>query len=352
MSPARRAFVVSAVAVGVAAAAFALWELRLLLFLFFLGVTWAAAMRPGVDWLNRCGVPRAAGVLLHFAAVAGVVAILLWLAVPRAIAQLDDAVGDIPTSSSGLRDAAAASNGVKHDLLLALATRLRDLPSGAALVHPAITITTQALRVLAGLLFALATAAYWSLERDRAERAVLYLLAPERRRAVHDTWNLIDLKLGAFVRGQLLMITFVSATLSCAFALIGLPFWLLLGVFAGVVEIFPVVGPLAAGVLAVGVGLTIDWRHAGLAAVAVWGLRLLQDYVIGPHVFGHAVGLSPLIVLFTVTSLGLLLGGFYVLLSVPLATVVATVVDVAVRGREPTQQAVPRALFRAKNTGS
>jgi predicted PurR-regulated permease PerM len=103
---------------------------------------------------------------------------------------------------------------------------------------------------------------------------------------------LIDLKLGAFVRGQLLMITFVSATLSCAFALIGLPFWLLLGVFAGVVEIVPVVGPLAAGTLTVGVGLSIDWRHAVYAAIAVWGLRLLQDYLINPRVSASA-GWSP-----------------------------------------------------------
>jgi predicted PurR-regulated permease PerM len=331
--------------VGVVAAALALWHLRLLIFLFLLGVTWAAAIRPGIERLNRYGVPRAAGVALHFLAVAGAIALILSLAVPQAIAEIEQAAGDLPAFRAELRDAADSSTGAKHDLVLALERRLEDLPSASQLVHPAITVTAKGLEVLVALFFALATTAYWIFERDRAQRLVLSLLQPEHRPRVQATWNLIDLKLGAFVHGQLLMITFVSATLSCAFALIGLPFWLLLGVFAGVVEIVPVIGPLAAGTLAVAVGLTIDSQHALYAAIAVWGLRLLQDYLIGPHVFGHAVGLSPLIVLVTVTSLGLLLGGVYVLLSVPLASIAATVIEVTAFGRDPDQQEVPSVLF-------
>ena len=64
---------------------------------------------------------------------------------------------------------------------------------------------------------------------------------------IRDTWELIDAKLGAFVRGQLLLIAFVSTVLSLCFWAIGVPFWLLLGVFAGIVEIVPVIGPLLAG---------------------------------------------------------------------------------------------------------
>jgi predicted PurR-regulated permease PerM len=346
VSPVRQAFVTSAVVISVVVGALALWQLRLVIFLFLLGVTWAAAMRPGVERLRRYGVPRGAGVLLHFAAVAGALALLLWLAVPQAIAQIEQAV---PTSAADVRDAAQASTGVKHSLLLALQRHLEDLPSGSKLVHPALTVTTKAFEVLLALFFALATTAYWIFERDRAQRVVLSLVPPERRQTVRATWNLIDLKLGAFVRGQLLMITFVSATLSCAFALIGLPFWLLLGVVAGLVEMVPVIGPLAAGTLAVGVGFTIDWQHAVYAAIAVWGLRLLQDYLISPHVFGHATGLSPLIVLVTVTSIGLLLGGVYVLLSVPLASIIATIVDVTTLGLDPDEQEIPRVLFPAKD---
>jgi predicted PurR-regulated permease PerM len=119
-------------------------------------------------------------------------------------------------------------------------------------------------------------------------------------------------------------------------------------VFAGLVEMIPVVGPLAAGVVSIGVALTQGWQTAVLAAVAVYGLRLLQDYVINPHVFGHAVGLSPLIVLVNVSAVGLLFGPFYVLLATPLAAVLATLVDVIVLNRDPAEEPVPTVIFAAK----
>jgi predicted PurR-regulated permease PerM len=348
MSRAGRALLVSSVVVAVVAAAFALWELRLLIFLFLLGVTWAAAMRPSVERLNRYGLPRSAGILLHFIAVTATLGLILWLAVPQAIKEVEQALGDVPTSQADLRGAARDSTGVKHELFVVLRDELKDLPSVSEFIHPAVAITTKAVKVVLYLFFALATAAYWTFERDRAQCFVLGLLASERRRDVRATWNLIDLKLGAYVRGQLLTVTFVSVVLSTAFALIGLPFWLLLGVFAGLVEVVPVIGPFLAGLAAVGVGLTIDWQHALYAAIAVWGLRLLQDYVINPHVFGHAVGLSPLIILITVTSVGLLLGGVYVLLSVPLASIVATIVDVTAFGTDPDKEPEPKVLSRQK----
>jgi predicted PurR-regulated permease PerM len=156
---------------------------------------------------------------------------------------------------------------------------------------------------------------------------------------------LLDEKLGAFVRGQLLMIAFVSTVLSAGFFAIGLPYWLLIGVFAGIVEIVPVVGPLAAGALAVGVGLTQSWHTALFAALIVTGVRQFQDYVVVPRVLGHVTGLPPILVLVSATGIGVLLGPFYVLLAVPITAVVVTLVDVIVRGVEPADQEVPALLF-------
>jgi predicted PurR-regulated permease PerM len=219
------------------------------------------------------------------------------------------------------------------------------------LIHPAVTITKTALEVLAGILFTFAVAAYWIFERGRAEDLLLSLLPRRNRKVIRDTWHLIDAKLGAFVRGQLLMIGFVSTVLSGAFWALGLPYWLLLGLFAGIVEMVPVVGPLVGGGLAVAVALTTQgWEIAVLTAVAVYGLRLLQDYVINPRVLGHAVGLSPLIVLVTVSVVALLFGPFYVLLSVPLAAVLATLVDVVARGRDPAAEPAPTVILPAKES--
>jgi predicted PurR-regulated permease PerM len=347
---ARKALVASLIVVAVVALALALWKLRIVIALLFLALIIAAAMRPSVEWLARYRIPRGAGILAHYAVLGGVIAVLLWAIVPRAIDQVDKALGGIPTSSSELQRETQQSTGFKHEILKRVQDGLDELPSGSDLLDPALSLTFTAFEVLVAIFFTLACAAYWIFERERAELLVMSLLPRHKRRVVRDTWNLIDAKLGAYVRGQLILIAFVASLLSLIFYLIDLPFWLLIGIFAGLVEIVPVIGPIAAGAVAVGVGLTQSWQLALVAGLAVLGVRLLEDYVVIPRVLGHAVGLTPLSVLIAVTAMGILFGGFAVLLAIPFAAVLATLVDVVVRHRNPAEEETPAVLFPAKES--
>ncbi len=345
---ARKAFVAALVVVGVIVLALALWKLRIVIALLFLAFIIAAAMRPSVEWLQRRRLPGGIAILAHYAVLVGVIALLLWAVVPRAVALVHCALGGIPTSSSELQQETNQSTGVKHEILQRVQDGLDELPSGRDLLDPALSVTFTVFEVLVGIFFTLACAAYWIFERDRAEGLVLSMLPRERRRVVRDTWNLIDLKLGAYVRGLLILVCFVASLLCLIFYLIGLPFWLLIGVFAGFVEIVPVIGPLLAGAVAVGVGFTQSWELALAAGLAVLGVRLLEDYLVIPRVLGTAVGLTPLSVLVAVSVMGILFGGFAVLLAIPLAAVLATLVDVVVRHRNPAEEDVPAVLFPAK----
>jgi len=111
----------------------------------------------------------------------------------------------------------------------------------------------------------------------------------------------------------------------------------------------PVIGPLLAGVLAVGVGLSVSAHLAVLAAAVVIGVRLLEDYIVIPRVLGHSVGLSPLVVLVSVTTVGLVLGGFAVILAVPIASILVTLIDIVVREKDPAEEPAPSVLFPAKD---
>jgi predicted PurR-regulated permease PerM len=347
---AQRTVVATAVAVAVVAGALALWKLRFLLALLFLAMILAAAMRPGVEALARRGVPRPIGVTLYYVALAGLIALVLWLVVPTAIDQVQAAIGKVPSGRADLHRQAQDSSGVGHEILTSVDRWLRKAPTAASLLHPALDVGRKALETIVGILFVLASAAYWIFERDRAQRVVVSFLPHGKRQVVCATWNLVDLKLGAYVRGSLLLILFVSLALSASFWAVGLPYWLLLGIFAGLVEIIPVIGPLAAGVLAIGVGLTVSVQTAALAAVAVYSIRVFQDYVVNPRVLGHAVGLTPLAVLVGVAAVGLLFGGAYVPLATPFLAVVATIMDVMVRGKDPAREPVPAVIFPVQET--
>jgi predicted PurR-regulated permease PerM len=340
----RRVFLTTLIVVGVVVAALALWELRLLIALLFFAFIIAAAMRPGIDALRRRGIPRGAGIAAHYIAIAGLLGLLLWLVVPRAADQVQAAVG-----GDSLRDEARQETGWRHDALVELDRWLHDIPSTTNVVDRTLDATRLGFEILIGVFFVFASAAYWIFERHRAMALVLLLVPEEKRQVVRDTWDLIDLKLGAYVRGQLILIVAVATVLSFCFWAIGLPYWLLVGAFAGVVEIIPVIGPLTAGALAVGVGLTESWEVGLAAGLIVLVVRLAEDYLVIPKVLGDAVGLSPLLVLVSVTATALLFGAVAVLLAIPLAAVLATLVSVIVLDRDPAKEDVPTVLFPAQD---
>ena len=342
---ARRVAVATLVVTGILTAAVVVWEARLVVALLLSAVILAAALRPGVERLAGMGVPRGVGVVLHYAVLVAVLAVGLWFVVPAATDQVQAALGD----QHQLRQEARQSTGIKHDILIALDRKLNDIPSGSSLVDPAVEYGRKVFEVIIGTFFVLAAAAYWIVERDRAVELVCSVLPRQRRKKVRDTWDLVELRLGAFVRGQAVLVALVATVLSACFWAIGLPYWLLVGVFAGVVEIVPVIGPLAAGIVAVGVGLSQSAHLAILAGIVVISVRVLEDYVVLPRVLGHSVGLSPLVVLVAVTTVGLVLGGFAVILAVPLASIVVTLVDIVVRDKDPAAEPVPSVLFPASD---
>ena len=159
---ARRAATATLVALSIVVAALALWKIRAVIALLFLGFVIAAAMRPGVDWLQkRARIPRGTGVLLHYLVLLGLMALVLWLVVPPALEQVEQAVGNVPTTSSQLSHQAKHSTGIKHTILVGIQKQLRRLPSGTNLVHRAVTVTKKAFEVLIGIFFMFATGAYW-----------------------------------------------------------------------------------------------------------------------------------------------------------------------------------------------
>jgi predicted PurR-regulated permease PerM len=346
LDTAKRAAIVTLVVVGIVVATLALWKLRLVVGLLFSAMIIAAAIRPSIDWLARHRVPAPLGLALHYLALVGAIAVALSFAAPAALHQVDHALS--PSGKAEVARAAEHSKGVKHQVLTALRKQLNDLPKRDGLVKPVVGIGIKAFEVVIGVLFTFAAAAYWIFERDKAVDVLCSLLPRPRRKKVRDTWALIDLRLGAFVRGQVLLIVAVAVVLSLLFWAIGEPYWILVGAFAGLVEVVPVIGPLTAGGLAVAVGFTASVHVAALAAACVLAVRLLEDYLVMPRVLGDAVGLSPLLVLVSVTTVGILYSGWAVLFAVPIAAVTMTVFDVVLRDVDPAEEDVPAVIFSPK----
>ncbi|HTZ06271.1 MAG TPA: AI-2E family transporter [Gaiellaceae bacterium] len=334
----------TAAALAVGALAFGVWQVRSVLVLFLLALTFAAAIRPGVEWLRGHHVPEAVAILLHFLVVGGAIALLVWLAVPPALHQIGHALH----GSAIVSPHTGPATGVRDRVLTWLQQHLRRLPSGTELLHPVATYSQKAGEAVVAIFFTLAATWYCVSERDAIIR-LLTALAPESKRdTAREMYVAIDRRLGAYTRLRFLMVFAVGAALSAGFYVIGLNYWLLVGAFVGLIEIVPIIGPLIGSLLVLAVGLPQSLHVAGLALLWLVVVREFQNYVVNPHI-GRSVGLSPLVTLLSVAVVGVLFGGLAVILAVPFTSAVATLVDVLVLGHDPpTEQ--PRRTFRVRRS--
>jgi AI-2 transport protein TqsA len=338
--PMRTAAKAAVGAIAVTAIALGLWKVRSILILLLLALTFAAAMRPGVEWFRRRKVPEPLAILFFFVLVLGLIGVFLWLAVPPALHQLEQALGQRNLGGVTVDH----STGVRHDVLVWVDKQLRHLPSGNAILHPVATYGGKATDAVVAIFFTLAATWYWVSERDSMIE-LLTALSPEAKRAkARQTYLEIDERLGSYTRLKFLMVIAVGIVLSGGFYLVGLHYWLLVGGFVSLAEIIPVIGPLIGAVLVVVVGLPQSLHVVALALLVLVAVREIQSYVVNPHLMGKSVGLSPLVTLVSVSVVGILFGPFAVILAIPVTSAVATLIDVLVLDHEapagPPQRAV------------
>ncbi len=145
----------------------------------------------------------------------------------------------------------------------------------------------------------------------------------------------INAAFGAYLRGQLFLVFFVSAILYLALSILGVKFAFILAIFSGFAEIVPIIGPITAGAIASLVVLITGNANFGLlplqaailVALVYTFLRQFQDYFVTPYIMGKVAKLHPLIILFAVLSGGHLFGILGLILAVPLAATVKILLE-------------------------
>jgi predicted PurR-regulated permease PerM len=123
--------------------------------------------------------------------------------------------------------------------------------------------------------------------------------------------------LAHFIRAQLTLAALTLAMYSGGLGLMRVPYALVLGTVGGLLEFIPVVGPLVAAVIIVGVALLMGYKHWLVLIIFLGVWRLIQDYVSSPRIMGHSMELHPLAAIFGVMAGGEVAGILGIFLSIP-----------------------------------
>lgn len=283
-------------------------------------------LNPVVTRLHGRGIARWLGSCASYIVLMGVLTLVGFLVLPSITSQGQELADNFPTIYDDLvadLQSFAADIGL-GDLDLPSFEELRDQMSDGDgdffddQLRRIFDVTLGVLEAVFLLLLAPVIAFYLLIDLPRV-RAKMVSLVPERhRQEVTFVSRELGLAVGGFLRGQLLVALIVGVMTSFGFWAIGLPFWLLIGMIAGFLNIIPFVGPWVGGTLGVLVALaTRDLQTAAWAGFVALIVQQIDNHFISPTVLRATVRIHPAAIILGLV-LGASLAGFWgVVLAVP-----------------------------------
>ena len=310
-----------------------LYSLRIVLFLFFVAIVIGTAIRPAVDWLHRRGVSRAVGVIIIYVLIAAVVSGILALVLPLLAEQTTQIAQNLPQYYTSFRETLINSSNrllqniglripPQFSLLLLQRNTTADTEQVLTQVGQTLLYTNLILKGILSTLAIFLLAYYWTQESTPAIRAFLRLFPPQRKKQVREFLQLAETKLGGYIRGQGLLCISIGAAAFIAYVLIGLPYTLVLAIFAGVMEMVPIFGPALGAIPALSVALSIDPGKAIWVVVATVLIQMLENVFFVPRIMKSSTGVNPILVLLSLMAFSSVFGFMGALLALPLAAII------------------------------
>ncbi len=321
---------------GVVALALFLYLVRSIIPPFLIGVALAYVLEPVVSSVQqRWRIPHAAAVFLVYLILLGPLIVVLILLGPRFFDETRQLIVRAPGIMARLIEQAFGPG--PYDLMgtTTYPRQISDDLVGSArqsLGSPSLAIHLASMLVdfFLNVFLALIVSIYLLLDSARFIRLFYRVIPAGRRLEVQAVGEEIHRTLARFLRGEMFLVGLVSAVSFLGLELIfHLRYALPLAVATGLLEIVPILGPIAAGTIAAALALSEGGPGLALGVIVFYVIiRQVEDQVVMPFVVGRAVELHPLVVLFAVLAGGALLGFLGTLLAVPIAASIKVMLTV------------------------
>jgi predicted PurR-regulated permease PerM len=331
-------------AAAVATIVLTLWAARSVLGLYLVGIILAYILGPLVDGVQR-GIEwvaerihfallrrsaRSLSILIMYLVFIAAIVGFVYLVVPivtreaQALWSARDVIWERVTNMTDrlIQEYEVLPERVRRQIddalqnLTAIVTRA---------LQQAVQGTFTAISYTTSVVLAITIVPFWTyfLLRDFSQiRNSVYRSLPKAIRAdVRSILTMLDHSVGAWVRGQLLLMLIIGTVQTIVLTLLGIDYALLLGLVAGLLEVVPNIGPTLAAIPAILVALT---RSPGLALVTAIAANLIQNLensFVVPRVLGESVGLHP-VVMMVMLVVGTEIAGLPGLILAPIVTAV------------------------------
>lgn len=298
-----------------------LFQIRDLILILFVSIILVSALNPVVNRLTSFRIPRVLAILLVYILLilgfSGFVAVVI----PPLVDQGGKLIIRFPVFLDQTSQFLGLGTGLIPTDPEVIARDLTSLTGG--IFKATVNVFSDIISILTMFMITF----YLLLERDKLEDYLVKFFSGAHRERMRRVIDRTEGKLGAWFRGQLVLMFLVGLMSYIGLKILGVEFALPLALIAGILEILPNVGPFIALIPAV----IVAFVASPVLAIAVFALyfiiQQLENNLIVPQVMRRAVGLNPLVIILALMIGGRLFGIAGAILAVPAVVVIQIVVS-------------------------
>lgn len=306
-----------------------LYLIRDVLALLFIAVLIDAVIDPAVDWLQRRKIPRTLGVIFIYILAIIILVVTISFLIPLLAQQFRDFSNGLPQFSTKVEQSFGGINNYFQTWNINFNTQQVLSDIGRSFSGVSKSILSQTIGVFSGIvstIIVLVIAFYMAVNENGIKRFIISIIPVKHAEYAADLTDRVKGKIGKWMQGQLVLMLIIFILDFIGLSIIGVPYALILAIFAGVMEIIPYAGPIISAIPGIILGLLVSPLTGLLAALVYFIIQQFEGHIIVPQVMKKAVGINPIAVILALL-VGLKLGGILgAILAVPLATVVNEVV--------------------------
>jgi predicted PurR-regulated permease PerM len=296
------------------------------LLVFIVAALLSFALTPAVKLLQRI-MPRVVAVIIVYIVVLSGISMLFYAVVTTSIGQIQSLGPTIPKLLTGQQLKPTlnilANFGITTDQLKSLGNIIAEQAAGlAGGVGPLIASIAD---FILNIIIVAVLSIYLLLDGERAITWMRKSAPLMQRTRIHFFLDTLERVIGGYIRGQIIMSSIVGLLVGVGMAIFGVPYAVLLGVVAFILEFAPIIGTILSGVICVLLALTKGWIIALLVLAYFVGVHIVEGDILAPRIVGKAVGVHPAVSLVALLAGAELFGVWGAVLGAPIAGLIQAV---------------------------